>query len=105
LFEFFKTKLLHGDKSENFTRRMREEGIMAGANDEQVRNTIMEGFLAPILQMSVINHEIEVGPHGLTNVKKWAIGAELFQPPANVKVDTAKLQRQIEKFFAKLKST
>jgi len=45
LAEFFKTKQSVGEKSEEYIRRVQEEGIKARANEEQILNTIMGGFL------------------------------------------------------------
>jgi len=52
-----------------------------------------------------MNHDIEEGLEGLTTIKKWSQVAESFQPVALASVDTARLQRQIEKLSAKLKNT
>jgi len=60
LSEFVKTKQETGEKSEDFIRRVQEAGLKTHANDEQIRNTIMEGFL-PHIQLSVMNHDIEPG--------------------------------------------
>jgi len=104
LSDFFKTKQTHGEKSEDFIRRVQEEGLKARANAEQIRNTIMEGFL-PHIQASVMNHDIEEGLEGLATIKKWALVSESFQPVSSPSVDTARLQRQIEELSAKLEHT
>jgi len=92
----------------NFTQnkcRVQGEGLMACANNEQIHNTIMEGFLTSI-QSSVMNHDIEEDfTLGMATIRKWANVAETFQPIAPVSVDTARLQRQIEELSAKLEST
>jgi len=104
LSKFFKTKQIHSEKSEDCICRVQEEGIKARANDEQVRSTIMEGFL-PHIQSSVMNHDIEAGALGMSSIRKWAVVAESFQPNAPVSVDTVRLQHQIEELSARLEST
>jgi len=104
LSEFLKTKQFAGEKSEDFIRRVQKEGLKARANAEQIRNTIMDGFL-PHIQASVMNHNIEEGNEGLATIKRWALVSESFQPAASTGVDIAKLQRQIEELSAKLEHT
>jgi len=67
LSEFFKTKEINWKKSEDFI--VKDEGILAFANDEHVRNTILEGFL-PHIQSSIINRDIKAGPEGMVTIKK-----------------------------------
>jgi len=69
--DFFKTKQVHGEKSEDFIRRVQEEGLNPRANAEQIRNPTMEGIL-PHIQASVMNHDIEEGMEGLATIKKWS---------------------------------
>jgi len=92
LSEFFKTKQFHSEKFEDFIRKVQEEGLKARANNEQIRNTIMEEFL-PFIQSSVMNHDIDEDfTLGMATIKKWATVAETFQPIAPGSVDTARLQ-------------
>jgi len=104
LSEFFKTKQEPGEKSEDFIRRIQKARLKTRASDEQIRNTIMDGFL-PHIQLSVMNHDIKAGAVGLASMKKWATVAEAFSPVAAAQVDTARVQRQIEELTAKLEST
>jgi len=60
LSEFFKTRQTHSEKIEDFIGRVKKKGTKARVNDEQIRNTIMEGFL-PHIQSSVMNHDIQEG--------------------------------------------
>jgi len=69
LGEIFKTRQSVGEKSKDYIRRCQEEGIKARANEEQILNTIMGGFL-PFIQASVSNHDIQPGAAGLASVKK-----------------------------------
>jgi len=102
--EFFKTKQNTEEKLKDFIRRVQEAGLKAKVNDEQIRHTMMEGFLLHI-QLSLMNHDIEPGAVAIASIKKWAIVDEFFPPVASAQVDTAKLQRQIEELSAKLEST
>jgi len=104
LSEFFKTKQDTGKKWEDFIRRVQEAGLKTRANEEQIRNTIIEGLL-PHIQTSVLNDDIEPGVVGLASINKWSVVAENFPPVAAVLVDSARLQRQIEEFLTKLEST
>jgi len=104
LSEFFKTKQKLKKKSEDFIRIVQEAGLKTRANDEQIRNTIMEVFLLHI-QLSVMNHDIEAGAVGLASMKKWAFVAEAYPPVAAAQVDPTRLQRKIEELTAKLEST
>jgi len=90
LSEFFKTKQETGEKSEDFIRRVQKAGLKAHANDEQILNAIIEGFL-PYIQLSVMNHNIEPGAVGLTTITKWALVEELFPPVGTAQIDTARL--------------
>jgi len=44
LADFFKTRQAAGEKSEEFIRRVQEDGLKARATEEQVLNTIMGAF-------------------------------------------------------------
>jgi len=90
--------------SDEYIRRVQEDGIKARATEEQILNTIMSGFLS-FIQASVSNHDIEAGAAGLASVKKWSLVAEAFLPVGPVNADYARLQRQIEELSAKLEST
>jgi len=74
LADFFKTRQAVGKKSEEYIRRVQEEGIKAKATKEQILNTIMRGFL-PFIQASVFNHDIEARAAGLALLKKWSLVA------------------------------
>jgi len=102
--EFFKTKQSIGEKSEKYIRRVQEEGIKARANEEQILNTIMRGFL-PFIQSSISNHDIEPKAVCIASVKKWSLVAKLFLPATQANIDTARLQKQIKELSAKLEST
>jgi len=104
LSEFFKTKQLSGEKVEEYKRRIKEEGVRCRADDEQVRDATIAGFLLYI-QGSVVNHDIEASPKGLMTIKKYAIVEESFQQAVPVGVDTARLQRRIEEVSAGLENT
>jgi len=67
LAELFKTKQSVGEKSEEYIRRVQEEEIQARANEEQILNTIMGGFL-PFIQSSISNYDIEAGAAGLASI-------------------------------------
>jgi len=69
LAEFFKTRQSVGEKSEEYIRRVQEDRIKARANEDQILNTKMGGFL-PYKQSSVSNHDIEAGAAGIILVKK-----------------------------------
>jgi len=68
LAELLKTRHAVGEKSEEYIRRVQEDGNKARASEEQILNTIMGGFL-PFIQASVSNHDIEAGAAGLALVK------------------------------------
>jgi len=104
LADFFKTRQTVGEKSEDYIRRVQEDGLKARATEEQILNTIMGGFL-PFIQVSVSNHDIEGGAAGLASIKKWSAVAETFVPTGQVNADNARLQRQIEEIEAKLERT
>jgi len=97
-------KQIPGEKVEEYMRRVKEEGIKSLADDEQVRDATIDGFL-PYIQSCVCNHDIEMGLPGFTTIRKWALVAESFQQTALVTIDTACLQRQIEKLSARLENT
>jgi len=69
----FQNKTGDGEKLQDFIRRVQKAGQKARANDEQIRNTIMEGFLSHI-QLSVMNHDIESGAVGLASIKVGSSG-------------------------------
>jgi len=104
LSDLFKTRQTVGERSEEYIRRVQEEGRKARATEEQILNTIMGGFL-PHIQASVFNHDIDVGAAGLASIKKWSAVAETFGLSGYASADTARLQRQIEDLTAKLEST
>jgi len=52
-----------------------------------------------------MHHDIPDGALCMASIKKWAMIAEKFQPVGPVKMDTLRLQHQIEELSAKLVNT
>jgi len=100
--ELFKMKQLPGEKVEEYMRRIKEKGVGCRADDEQVCDSTIAGFLLYI-QASVCNNDIETGQQGLITIRKWALGGESVHQAVPVGVDATRLQQQIEELSARLK--
>jgi len=103
LADFFKTRQAVVEKAEKYIQRVQEDKIKARATEEQILNTIMEGFLL-FIQASVSNHDIEAKAASLASIKKWGLVAESFLTAVHANADNARLQRQIKELSAKLES-
>jgi len=82
--------------------RIKEAGVRCPADEEQVRDATIAGFLY-FIKGSVSYHDLEPGQIGMKSIRKWAMVAENFQP-ASFSIDTARLQQQIENLSIRLEN-
>jgi len=72
LSDFFKIKQQPGEKVEEYMNIIKEAGIKCRADEEQIRDATIAGFLS-FIQGSVSNHDMEPGQIGMqtTGNEEW----------------------------------
>jgi len=69
LSDFFKIKQQPGEKVEEYMNRIKEAEIRCRADEDQIRDATIAGFL-PFIQGSVFNHDLEPGQIGMQTIRK-----------------------------------